>query len=141
MAALVLVIEAAAVPIVAEGTAPLTPFWAMAVSESAAKPMDAGLYRNTEYTFFCATRERASSTGARGRVEKTSDIETYQERVPDDPCWRLTRRRRRTRIKKGADTLARAELSVLEVGRTHRPGVAAKGDRDRHRRATCCGGV
>jgi hypothetical protein len=39
-------------PMVAEGGGASTPFIATAVSDSAAKPTEAGLYRKTEYTFF-----------------------------------------------------------------------------------------
>jgi len=51
-AALVLVMDADAVPIVAEGMVPPAPFSAIATLERAAKPTEGGLYRKTEYTFF-----------------------------------------------------------------------------------------
>lgn len=44
------VAETAAVadPMVALGTGPLPPFWAVALLDSVANPMEAGLYRKTE---------------------------------------------------------------------------------------------
>jgi len=49
----VLVAETATTePIVGVGTAPFTPFSAVAVDESVAKPTDGGLNLKTEYTFF-----------------------------------------------------------------------------------------
>ena len=44
-------------PIVAVGGGPFTPFILSAAVDSDANPTDAGLYRNTEYTFFCAPNQ------------------------------------------------------------------------------------
>lgn len=56
-AALVSKVDVAEIaPRVAEGIPPALPFIASAISDSAANPTDGGLYRKTEYTFFCSCR-------------------------------------------------------------------------------------
>lgn len=125
----VFVTDAGSVPIVAEGTAPLTPFSAIASSDNAAKPIDAGLYRNTEYTFFCAQHSAVSRS-----ARTTTGTKTDQERVPNDPRRgraRAAHRRGRTQLEKGTDAFARADGRVGKVGCAHRPVVAAKRDLDR----------
>ena len=64
---------------------------------------------------------------------------TYQERSANDPRGRRTRRRCRTDVEKGTNTLARADRRKRKVGRTHCPRVSAKRHRDRHRRRAGCG--
>lgn len=58
----VLVAETATTePIVGDGTFPSTPFWAVAVDESVAKPTDGGLDLKTEYTFFYIRKKHSAS--------------------------------------------------------------------------------
>lgn len=65
-AALVSKVDVAEIaPRVAEGIPPALPFIASAVSDSAANPTDGGLYRKTEYTFFCLVPLITKSESAR----------------------------------------------------------------------------
>jgi hypothetical protein len=95
-------------PIVAVGGGAFTPFSPSAVAESAAKPTEAGLYLNTENTFFCVHTQSVKPKLGMGSKEVA-----YEERVTDDPA-----RSRATGVdlKERANACVGTDFGKLEVG-------------------------
>lgn len=99
-------------PIVADGTGAFPPSSAFASSERAANPMDGGLKRKTEYTFFYQRRVSFNT------CENIRIVNTHQESVTDDPCRCAAAS---LHFEKCSDTLRLRYLRELEVVRADRP--------------------
>lgn len=105
-------------PIVAVGGGAFTPFIANAVPESDAKPTEAGLYLNTEYTFFCAHSPASVKKGTKFKRKVA-----YEERITDDPIRSIAIG---VDLKERADALVGTDLGELEISWAYGPARSAE---------------